>query len=177
MPIFRRSSDRPRLERHDDNIAALLQFGESIMQGSKVNSSRRALCIVMMGIPIAAWGQTSGSLPDENGLAEITVTAQKRSQNLQDVPIAITAFSEDALRGKGITNQNLLDVDHAEILKRPQGTLFGRDTIGGAISIVTRTPGDEFALQGQATAGSFNRRDVSLTADIPLAPTALSTIT
>jgi outer membrane receptor protein involved in Fe transport len=114
---------------------------------------------------------------DENGLAEITVTAQKRSQNLQDVPIAITAFSEDALRGKGITNQNLLDVDHAEILKRPQGTLFGRDTIGGAISIVTRTPGDEFALQGQATAGSFNRRDVSLTADIPLAPTVLSTIT
>ena len=40
-------------------------------------------------------------------------------------------------------NQNLLDVDRVEILKGPQGTLFGANTIGGAISIVTHTPGDE----------------------------------
>jgi iron complex outermembrane receptor protein len=71
----------------------------------------------------------------------------------------------------------LLDVERVEVLKGPQGTLFGRNTIGGAISIVTRTPGDEFAIQGQATTGSFNRRDVSVMADIPLAENLLSTIT
>jgi len=193
--------------------------------------------LAAIGSPIAVWGQTSTST-DGEVLAEITVTAQKRQENLQDVAIAITAFSEDSLRRKGITdlhqlsglipnvnldqgsvfsgsnsvlaasirgigqddfgfnldpgvgvyldgvyfartvgaNQNLLDVDHVEILKGPQGTLFGRNTIGGAISIVTRTPGDELALQGQATTGSFNRRDVSLTADIPLAESLLSTI-
>jgi iron complex outermembrane receptor protein len=174
-----------------------------------------------------------------NSLEEITVTAEKRSENVQDVPIAITAFSENSLRAKGITdlhgltglvpnvnldqgspfsgsnsvlsasirgigqddfafnldpgvgvyvdgvyfartvgaNQSLLDVERVEVLKGPQGTLFGRNTIGGAISIVTRTPGDEFAIQGQATAGSFNRRDVSVMADIPLAENLLSTIT
>jgi iron complex outermembrane receptor protein len=172
-------------------------------------------------------------------LEEITVTAQKRTENVQDVPIAITAFSENTLRAKGITdlhgltglvpnvnldqgspfsgsnsvlsasirgigqddfafnldpgvgvyvdgvyfartvgaNQSLLDVERVEVLKGPQGTLFGRNTIGGAISIVTRTPGDEFAVQGQATGGSFNRRDISVMADIPLAEHLLSTIT
>ena len=43
-------------------------------------------------------------------------------------------------------NLNLLDVDRIEILKGPQGTLFGANTIGGAISVVTHTPGNEAAL-------------------------------
>jgi iron complex outermembrane recepter protein len=172
-------------------------------------------------------------------LEEVVVTAQKRSESIQQVPIAITAFSESTLRAKGITdihglsaltpnvnldqgspfsgsnsvlsasirgigqddfafnldpgvgvyvdgvyfartvgaNQSLLDVERIEILKGPQGTLFGRNTIGGAISIVTRTPGEEFNIQSQLTGGSFNRRDVSVLADIPLAPNLLSTVT
>jgi iron complex outermembrane recepter protein len=184
--------------------------------------------------PVSAAPQKS---PDE--LAEIIVTAQKRAQNIQDVPIAITAYSERDLREKGITdihglsrltpnvnldagspfsgsnsvlsasirgigqddfafnldpgvgvyvdgvyyartvgaNQNLLDVERIEILKGPQGTLFGRNTIGGAISIVTRKPGDELAVQGQVTGGSYNRRDIALMADIPLASNLLSTLT
>jgi iron complex outermembrane recepter protein len=73
-------------------------------------------------------------------------------------------------------NQDLLDVDHVEILKGPQGTLFGRNTIGGAISIVTRSPGDQFYMQGSASIGSYDRRDVSLTADIPLARYLLSSV-
>jgi iron complex outermembrane recepter protein len=196
------------------------------------------LAVGLFAIPLAAWGEIEPS-GDANALAEITVTAQKRAQNIQDVPIAISAFSAESLRARNITdlhqlsaltpnvnldqgsvfsgsntilaasirgigqddfafnldpgvgvyvdgvylartvgaNQNLIDVDHIEILKGPQGTLFGRNTIGGAISIVTRTPGDAFAVQGLATGGSFGRRDVSFTADVPLAPTLLSSIT
>jgi iron complex outermembrane receptor protein len=172
-------------------------------------------------------------------LAEVVVTAQKRAENIQDVPIAITAYSESDLRSKGITdirglsrltpnvnldagspfsgsnsvlsasirgigqddfafnldpgvgvyvdgvyyartvgaNQNLLDVERIEILKGPQGTLFGRNTIGGAISIVTRTPGDQIAVDAQATGGSYNRRDVAVMADLPIADSLLSTVT
>jgi iron complex outermembrane receptor protein len=172
-------------------------------------------------------------------LAEVVVTAQKRAENIQDVPIAITAYSESDLRSKGITdihglsrltpnvnldagapfsgsnsvlsasirgigqddfafnldpavgvyvdgvyyartvgaNQNLLDVERIEILKGPQGTLFGRNTIGGAISIVTRNPGDELAVDAQVTGGSYNRRDVALMADLPITSTLLSTVT
>ncbi len=172
-------------------------------------------------------------------LAEVVVTAQKRAENIQAVPIAITAYSESDLRSKGITdihglsrltpnvnldagapfsgsnsvlsasirgigqddfafnldpavgvyvdgvyyartvgaNQNLLDVERIEILKGPQGTLFGRNTIGGAISIVTRNPGDELAVDAQVTGGSYNRRDVALMADLPITSTLLSTVT
>ena len=188
--------------------------------------------------PAIAFAQTAAE-DAGNTLAEVVVTAQKRSENIQDVPIAITAFSESALREKGIVdlhglsglvpnvnldqgspfsgsnsvlsasirgigqddfafnldpgvgvyvdgvyfartvgaNQGLLDVERIEVLKGPQGTLFGRNTIGGAISIVTRTPGDEFAVQGQVTGGSYDRRDASVMVDIPLADHVLSTIT
>ncbi len=74
-------------------------------------------------------------------------------------------------------NQNLLDVDRVEILKGPQGTLFGRNTIGGAISIVTRTPGDQFTFDGEITGGSLDRRDIAVSADIPISDTLLSSVT
>jgi iron complex outermembrane receptor protein len=189
-----------------------------------------------------AYSQASSKV-DENagkgGVAEIIVTAQKRSENIQKVPIAITAVTSEELQSKGISdvgavgnltpsvnldagapfsgsssvlsasirgigqddfafnldpgvgvyvdgvylartvgaNQNLLDVERIEILKGPQGTLFGRNTIGGAISIVTRTPGDVFKLTGVVTTGRFNRRDVALSADIPIADTVSASIT
>jgi iron complex outermembrane receptor protein len=179
----------------------------------------------------------SSSGPDQ--IQEIVVTARKRSENLQDVPIAITAFTAQTLRDKDINdvqdmgrlapnvnldtaspfggsnqvlsasirgigqddfginldpgvgvyldgiylarttgaNLNLLDVDRVEILKGPQGTLFGRNTIGGAINIVTRTPGDQFTVNAEATGGSFNRRDFQTTVDVPFTDSVLSTFT
>jgi iron complex outermembrane receptor protein len=174
----------------------------------------------------------------QDTLEEITVTAQKREQNVQDVPIAISAFSGDMLQSKAIAdvgaltrfapnvnldtgspfsgdtsvlsasirgigqddfafnldpgvgvyvdgvylartigaNQSLLDVDRIEILKGPQGTLFGRNTIGGAISIVTHTPGDKPMFTGALTTGSFNRRDISAMADFPFSDNFLTTV-
>jgi iron complex outermembrane receptor protein len=74
-------------------------------------------------------------------------------------------------------NQNLMDVDRVEILKGPQGTLFGRNTIGGAIQIVTHVPGPEPRFEAQATVGEFNRTDLGFTADLPITDSLLSSIT
>jgi len=172
-------------------------------------------------------------------IPEIVVTAQKRAQNEQDVPISMTTFTAAVLQEKNIVdvqglarlspnvnldtaspfggsnqvlsasirgigqddfginldpgvgvyvdgiyfarttgaNVNLLDVDQVEILKGPQGTLFGRNTIGGAINVVTRTPGDQFMVKAEFTGGSYNRRDVQATMDVPFSDTVLSTFT
>jgi iron complex outermembrane receptor protein len=172
-------------------------------------------------------------------LEEVIVTATKREQDIQKVPIAVSAFTSETLKAKGVTdihslsnltpnvnldasspfsgdssvlsasirgigqddfafnldpgvgvyldgvflartigaNQNLLDVDRVEILKGPQGTLFGRNTIGGAINIVTHVPGKEFAFKAEATGGSYNRTDIGFTADLPISDSLLSTIT
>ena len=74
-------------------------------------------------------------------------------------------------------NQNLLDVDRVEILRGPQGTLFGRNTIGGAINIVTHVPGTEPRFEAQATVGDYNRTDLGFTADLPITDTLLSSLT
>lgn len=177
-----------------------------------------------------ALAQEQAQAEDSGGIAQIVVTAQKRAENVQDVPIAISAFSASALQERGVSdvaqlsniapnvtldagtpfsgssavlsafirgigandfafnidpgvgvyldgvylarsvgaNQDLPDVERVEVLKGPQGTLFGRNTIGGAISIVTHTPGDTFALKGDVTTGSFKLINVRATADIPI---------
>ncbi len=217
------------------------------------NRSARSTCArelsVAMGLILAgAMGAAFAQQPatpdaqaaDTGGLQEVVVTATKRSQSIQSVPISVTAFTTAELQEKNLNdihsltaltpgvnldagapfsgdssvlsasirgigqddfafnlnpgvgvyvdgvflartigaNINLLDVDRVEILKGAQGTLFGANTIGGAISIVTHTPGNDFKATLEATGGEFNRRDLGFTVDLPIiADTLLSTIT
>lgn len=198
--------------------------------------------LAVASLPMAAMAQEARSTPapaDEQGIPDIVVTAQKRAENVQDVPIAITAFTASALKERAIgdvsqlsaitpnvnldggtpfsgssavlsafirgigaddfafnidpgvgvyvdgvylartvgANQDLLDVDRIEVLKGPQGTLFGRNTIGGAISIVTRDPGSKFRFTGDVTTGSYHLLQVRGSADIPIAANLNSSIT
>jgi len=197
---------------------------------------RAAGAAALSGLVLCA-GAAIAQQADTGVLEEITVTAQKRTENLQQVPIAISAFSAEALQQKAITsvdqlsnlspnvnldagtpfsgsdtvlsayirgigqddfafnldpgvgvyvdgvylarsvgaNTTMLDVDRVEILKGPQGTLFGRNSIGGAISIVTRDPGNEFKVKGEVTGGSFNRLDTKISMDVPFTDQILST--
>lgn len=163
-------------------------------------------------------------------LEEVVVTATKRAESLQDIPVAVSAFTADSLSAKGISNVSqigdfapnvtldstapisgsssvlvafirgigqsdyamnyepgvglyvdgvyyarnvgsmidMLDIERIEVLKGPQGTLFGRNTIAGAINVVTRNPGDELAGQLEVTMGSYNRQDIRGSINIPL---------
>jgi outer membrane receptor protein involved in Fe transport len=157
-----------------------------------------------------------------NQIEELVVTAQKREQNLQDVPIAVSAFSavaldrvqiEDAtdiqlsipnavLTGndrftlRGVGNNALagvdpgvptfvngaavgyppqneyFDVSRIEVLRGPQGTLYGRNTTGGAINIITRKPGSEFGGDVSVQAGNYESIRVGGAVDLPLGEVA-----
>jgi iron complex outermembrane receptor protein len=199
-------------------------------------------CAVLLATALNVQAQqTPPATPalETGALEEVVVTAERREENIQEVPISVSAFSADTMQSRNLTdikalgnltpgvnldagapfsgdrsvlsasirgigqddfafnlnpgvgvyvdgvylartigaNQNLLDVDRVEILKGPQGTLFGANTIGGAISVVTHTPGDEERFVAQATGGSYDRRDFGFSADIPIIKgTLLSTI-
>jgi len=63
---------------------------------------------------------------------------------------------------------NVVDLERVEILRGPQGTLFGRNTIGGAISITTKKPSDVYEFSGSVTGGDYNRRDGKFTINGPI---------
>jgi iron complex outermembrane receptor protein len=67
----------------------------------------------------------------------------------------------------------LLDADRVEVYRGPQGTLFGKDSIGGAIRLVTRKPQGDGNGEFEATTGSFNRKDFRAMIDVPLVPSRL----
>jgi len=162
---------------------------------------------------------------DVFALEEVVVTAQKREQSLQDVPIAVTALSGDFLQqtgsvglsdvanvtpGLNISNTQsesssitmrgigsndfgyssdqsipvyldgvymgsgasivgeLMDVAQIEVLKGPQGTLFGRNAVGGAVSVTTTRPSDEVEARLNVGGGSYGLRTTQAMFNLPL---------
>jgi iron complex outermembrane receptor protein len=192
----------------------------------------------LLGLSLAATPALAADAPPaaqekSSGLGDIVVTAQRREEKLQDVPVAVTAFGApmirqlnlaDAiqtskfvpgmisqhnaglasanayyLRGLGnsqstatfdapvttyvndiyVARQNannyaFFDTERVEILRGPQGTLFGRNTTGGAVNVIMRKPADHFALSGEVTAGSFDRYTAKATVDAPVSDKALT---
>jgi iron complex outermembrane recepter protein len=148
---------------------------------------------------------------DEAGVSDIVVTAQRREQNLQDVPLSVTAITgatlsensvvdittlqklapglqfgqsgtdaRPAIRGArtdNISNQQdpivsffvdgiyrsrtsqalaaFVDVNRVEVLRGPQGTLYGRNSFGGAINIISNAPQKEASAGGNITIGNY----------------------
>jgi iron complex outermembrane receptor protein len=67
----------------------------------------------------------------------------------------------------GLLLRDFVDVDRVEVLRGPQGTLYGRDSTGGAIRIYTKPPAEQFGFDVDMTVGSFDRRDVKASLDLP----------
>lgn len=164
---------------------------------------------------------------DKVEVEDVVVTAQRRRESAQDVPIAISAFSSDQLRNAGIAsaldigqlvpnliaqnntgigsanayflrglgntetiatfdppvgtyvddiylsrqnanNINLFDVDRVEVLRGPQGTLFGRNTTGGAINVILRDPGKKLGGYVEGGYGAYGKGFVRGSLDVPI---------
>ncbi len=85
---------------------------------------------------------------------------------------AVGTYIDDMFYASGFGNiLGLMDVERIEVLRGPQGTLFGRNTIAGAIQYVTKAPTKDFGGYLKGALGSFNRKDVSGALNVPLTDT------
>lgn len=159
------------------------------------------------------------------GLSEIVVTARRQEESIQSTPVAVTAFTSEAIKQKQIfdvpsiqqttpglvitTNHSgvgislrgqvqtsadssvdqsvglyvdgvyvarqmggrfdLIDLERVEVLHGPQGTLFGRNTTGGAVSITTNQPTDVFEGSAMLGVGNFDRLEGTAIVNVPIA--------
>lgn len=183
-------------------------------------------CFALLLSPQDAQAQTA----DAASIDEVTVTARRREESLQEVPLSISVMSGDDLerigaadiievaqsspnvtlevsRGtnttltafiRGVGQQDpvagfesgvglyvddiyfnrphaavldLYEVERIEVLRGPQGTLYGRNTIGGAIKYVTKALGDETRMNFRANVGSYSQLDAVITGSTALSDT------
>ncbi|MEG3176718.1 TonB-dependent receptor [Sphingomonas sp. RB3P16] len=85
----------------------------------------------------------------------------------QDQSIAVNIDGEYINR-PNVLNAAIFDVDRVEVLRGPQGTLYGRNSTGGAVNFITRKPGQEFAVDASATYGNYNQVIAQGGVDIPV---------
>lgn len=174
-----------------------------------IQSGHRACALAVAAVIAATQGAVAQEASRQPTIEEVMVTAELRSENLQEVPVAVTAFTAEEIVSRGIestadfialtpnvtfddsftvgnsfvavrgvtqinnadspvaivvdgvpqNNQKqfkmeLYDIERIEVLKGPQGALYGRNAIGGAVNIVTRAPSDQ--LEGYVNAGAGN---------------------
>jgi iron complex outermembrane recepter protein len=180
--------------------------------------SRRVLPAAVIAMLAAAAARAENAPADIEGIQEIVVTAEKRSESLQSVPVSVTALTGAqlaqlkmdspsdlvtqvpnlqvngivgegsplfSLRGVSMfdysLNQSspvasyidevykgnftlfgveLYDLERVEVLRGPQGTLYGKNTTGGAINFITHKPGFDTEGDIKVGAGNYNRREV-----------------
>ena len=187
----------------------------------RVTNLRLRFCVASV-LAAAAVGNTAIAEETISVLEEIVVTAQKRSENLQIVPVAISAYTDKtrdligissvqdmtnfapgitysssldrmSVRGIGRNTNNLsidpsianygdgfysssnhqadgtpLFVERVEILRGPQGTLYGRNSIGGAINSISKRPTEEFGGEVRAQYGNYGYLDVEGAVSLPV---------
>ena len=194
------------------------------MEGFNKYVNNKTLLSVLAGATVAS-SNAFAQREVATGLEEIVVTAQKREESIQDVPLAVTALSAEALEktfardlldvtgaapnliidpilGNGtaaiaIRGMQLNDVEKSfdpavavymdgiyltnttgallqvwdsegvEVLRGPQGTLFGRNTIGGLVHIKRKAPTGKLGGRLTATYGSFDRTDLNAAINFP----------
>lgn len=70
--------------------------------------------------------------------------------------------------GRSLTTLDLFDLQSVEVLRGPQGALFGRNSVGGAVNVATRRPGDEFGVSGEIGYDNFERVQLRATLNLPI---------
>jgi iron complex outermembrane receptor protein len=189
-----------------------------------MNTNRLALAVARWS---ALLSLGLGTVAAQAQLEEVVVTAQKKAESQQDVPVSISAFTGESLsdfqamdlsslsgaapnvqishfgntphgavfniRGMGVIEPDpyagqtvttvvdgvplyfnmmslldLYDIERIEVLRGPQGTLFGANTTGGVVNVVTRQPTGEFGGDVKLVMGNWNRTDIMGSINLPI---------
>ena len=106
------------------------------------------------------------------GQANPSIRGAMTFNDAPGVEQSVAMFMDGVYIGQtGFFSSNLLDIERIEVLKGPQGTLFGRNVTGGALNIITTTPPDAFDGSFEATAGDYGQRDIQGVVGGPLSET------
>jgi iron complex outermembrane receptor protein len=97
----------------------------------------------------------SGSFAGQNVTFSVRGVTQQDFQAQSEAPVAVY-IDEGYLAANNAAGIGLLDIERVEVLKGPQGTLFGRNATGGLVSITTRKPTDTLTMRGSLSYGSYN---------------------
>ena len=102
--------------------------------------------------------------------ASIGIRGQTQTDTLITSEGSVAVYIDNVVLPRQIgLRSSLFDIESVQILKGSQGTLFGKNTIGGAVIITTRKPVYESHVSIEGTVGEFNRRDVRAMLNMPLA--------
>jgi len=116
-------------------------------------------------IQFAANAPISGN----NSASQIFIRGIGQTDPTAGVDPGVGLYVDDVYMGQSVGSVfDLRDVDVIQVIRGPQGTLFGRNTVGGAIVVTTREPGDRFGGEVQLDAGSSHLWDGFLAVDIPV---------
>lgn len=110
--------------------------------------------------------------PATNQRQSGAVTIRGQGQAYAGVqPSVISYFAEVPLDPNGGAAFSAFDLENVQVLRGPQGTLFGRNTTGGAVLYVPKAPGDQFEANASASTGNYGLADLRLAVSIPLTDT------
>lgn len=112
---------------------------------------------------------SSANISGSSNAAAVFIRGIGQSDYTLAVEPGVGIYIDDVYLPHSIGNvANVVDVERIEVLRGPQGTLFGRNTIGGAIRVVTKKPNEEYEGDIEFTVGSYDRIDIKGHANIPL---------
>ena len=104
-------------------------------------------------------------------MAQITMRGVGVDISQMDAEPGVAVYADGIYRG-GLTSSGslLFDLERIEVLRGPQGTLYGRNSTGGSLNVISRLPGEEAAFDAAVLYGDYNRTRVDLSGDVPVSP-------
>lgn len=192
-------------------------------EGTRAQGKEPQLGVTQPGEEVREVASAMRERPRHEAIEEITVTARRREEHLQDAPLSVTALGVEDLAERSVTRLeeisqyvpnlqlggrmsavayirgvgsgdgivtrdpgvgiyldgvylaraqgsllSMADIGRVEVLRGPQGTLYGRNTIGGAVNLITQKPGPDLAASLRVRYGNYDNVETRTVLNVPL---------